>query len=248
MPHPRVPPAILLLLATASCGQLADDTRTSSSIRRDAAPPAVALGVRPTTRPDVFEPGDLLLVRVDELTTDPGAALIVPTRVQADGTIEPPLCPSMVVTGMDRATVERTLSAAYMGCFSERDPTAEVTRLQVANTGGPMPGPIAEGDLIRCEVNGLTVDPGRTRVLVQRVDGAGRVSLPMLAPVRVAGLTDGPAARAVAEAYRRANVLAGAQVSVLVLERAPADAGHLALPDGPLKPVPEALRFLYERR
>ncbi len=37
-------------------------------------------------------------------------------------------------------------------------------------------------------------------------------------------------------------------MQVLTLERAPADAEHKSLPDGPIEPVPEALRPLYGPR
>ena len=72
--------------------------------------------------------------------------------------------------------------------------------------------------------------------------------MPQVPPVHVAGLTDGRAAAAVAAAYRSANMIGNAAVSVLVLERAPADAMDKSLPDGPINPVPEVLRYLYVPR
>ena len=235
-----------LTLAAASCGK--PGSRPVDRATAVATKTAAAGATRPSAQPDRFVPGDLLLLKVYFTSIEPNAVLTVPVRVQADGTIEAPLLPVMSVAGMDRVTLERAVAAAFGHCFTSADPPVTVARLQVADDGGPTPGPIGVGDLVRCAVNGLSLDPMRPTVIVRRVDAGGTFDLPYVGPVHVAGVSEGAAARAVAQGYRDANVLAGAQVSVLILERAPADAAHRALPDEPVQPVPEPLRFLYESR
>ena len=207
-------------------------------------PTAPALAARPSTRPAVVDAGDLIEIRVRGLSPD-GTTPIV-ARVQPDGTVGLPLVADVTVGGLDRPAAARAVAAAYRGANVLSQPGVDLRRLRVAGTGGPAGGPIAIGDLVRCSIVGLREKPDAAEVIVVRVDPAGRLDVPLVAPV--AGLTDGGAAAAVARAYHDANVLSAAAVSVLTLEPAPADAAHLSLPDGPLQPVPEPLRFLYESR
>ena len=196
----------------------------------------------PATRPDVYGPGDLLQVRV-QMSSDPAATTVMTARVQADGTLALTGPPDLAAAGLDRAALTEILTRIYSGMGGP--PMVDVRRLQVAGAERLTPGPIGTGDLVRCEVYGLGVVPGQPTVIVQRVSTGGTIQPPLIGPVRVAGRTDGRAADAVTAAYRAANILSTAQVYVLTLERAPADAADKSLPDGPVDPVPPLLRELY---
>ena len=221
------------------------------SVRRIDYPTVVADVVSrvgpPTTHPSCYDPGDLLEVSINGLSTEqPTQAVAFPVRVQGDGTIRVPLVADLNVGGKDAAGVAKVVADAFRAANIMSNAQITVRRLQVAGTGGPMPGPIAPFDLIRCAVFGMA--PGESPVTVARVDSHGNVRVPLIPPLHVAGLTDGAASTALAEAYRKANLIAGGFGSVLLLERAPPDAAHRALPDEPILPVPEPLRHLYESR
>ena len=224
------------------------------SVRRIDYPPVgaaatqITLAGRATTRPGVFDAGDLLAISLPGLSTEPAHAHPMVARVGADGLIGLPMVGDVAVGGLDRPAAARAISDAFVNAHVLQQPSVSVRLLQVGGTGGVTPGPIGVGDLVRCLVTGLSTEPTLLTVVIVRVDAHGDLSPTFLAPVHVAGLTDGAAAAAVSRAYRDANILQSAVVSVLTLERAPADAEHLSLPDGPVQPVPEPLRFLYETR
>ena len=226
----------------ASCGKSSKDAGRPAAPPPATAPAAAPVLWRPTTHPGCFDPGDLLEVRVNGLD-EPGAVTGMAARVQADGTISLPLLNGPVpVVYLDRAAAGKRIGVAYREANVLSHAEVDVRRLAVA--GASVAGPIGNYDLVRCEVQQLEAN-GRPSASVGRVDDRGLLSVPLLAPVAVAGLTETRAAAAVAKAYREANVLSQAQVSVLVLERAPADAAHKSLPDGPIEPVPIMLRDLY---
>ena len=249
-PAAAVAVVIGALGAVPSCEKSSDDAGRPPAPATTLPVPAAAadaLRGRPATRPDVYQAGDLLEVRVVGL---PAPAAPTPTvaRVQADGTISLMYVPDVPVAGRTAAECGLLVTDAYRNGNVFSNAPVDVRRLQVAGTGGPSAGPIGPYDLVRCTVNELSDDKARPTVTVRRVDGRGELALLFIAPVKVAGLTDGRAAAAVAAAYREANIVSHAPVSVLTLERAPAGADHLALPDGPIGPVPEPLRDLYVAR
>ena len=229
-------------VSVVSCGR-----STQEKAETAAPPPAVAAGApprwRPTTHPGRFDPGDLLDVGVIGLGTD-GQVLPQPARVQSDGTIRLPLLNGPVpVAFADRAEATARIAEAYRKANVLNNAVITVRRLEVGDPAANV-APIGDYDLVRCEL--LAAGPtDKPIVSVERVDDRGQLAAPLLAPVRVSGLTEPAAAAAIAEAYRNANIMVAPQVSVLVLERAPADAAHKSLPDGPIDPVPPQLRELY---
>ena len=219
------------------------------SVRRIDYPPVAAADVvsrvgPPTTHPSCYDPGDLLEVSIGGLAAEPLQDTAFPVRVQSDGTIRVPMVADVNVGGKDAAAVAHAVSAALRDANIVAMAQVSVRRLQVAGTGGPAPGPIAPYDLLRCTIFGVAPETGP--MIVARVDSHGNVNVPLIPPLHVAGLTDGAASTALVDAYRQANLLAGGFGSVLLLERAPPDAAHRALPDEPILPVPEPLRHLYE--
>ena len=73
---------------------------------------------------------------------------------------------------------------------------------------------IGKADTITIKINDL-VGPGVQTTKTTRVDDSGNVSVPMLSgPIKAAGLTAPQLERAIAQAYRDANIIRVAQVSV----------------------------------
>ncbi len=230
--------ALTLAVAASSCGKSADRATPAP-----ADPPRPALW-RPTTHPGCYDPGDLLQVRVADLT-GPDSTTAMPARVAADGTIRLPfLSGPVAVAGLDRADAAARVATAYRDSSVLSHARVDVVRLQVAGTAAAPPASIGRFDLVRVGVYELRAKGGES-ASVGRVDDRGTVWAPLLGPVAVAGQTEPAAAAAVAQAYREANMLAHAQVSILVLEPAPADAAHESLPDGPIEAVPAVLKDLY---
>jgi protein involved in polysaccharide export with SLBB domain len=198
-----------------------------------------------TTQPGRILVGDLLAVEVSDLT-GPGSALVVPKEVAADGTISMPyMSKPLAVAGMTDGQAQQAVTEQYrVENIIQRAPV-NVRRLRVAGTGGAPPGPIAPYDLVRISISDLA-GPAYVTALVARADGDGMVNLPYIGPRKIAGLTDQQAEAAIAKTYRSENIVQHAWVSVLRLEAAPPDAGRVDLPDVPIYPIPEILRWLYE--
>jgi protein involved in polysaccharide export with SLBB domain len=77
---------------------------------------------------------------------------------------------------------------------------------------------IGKGDIINVSVSNL-VEQNLETIRQSTVSESGNVNLPLIAtPVKAEGLTEAELQRAVADAYRNANILSNAQVSVQVLE------------------------------
>ena len=208
-----------------------------------AGPPTLSAAA--ATRPSAFAPGDLVECLVRGLT-GPKADHGFTARVQADGTVGLPYLPPVAIGGLDRTTAASRIVEAYRAAHILSQAAVYLRLVQVGDTAGPAPSEIGSGDLVLCSVIGIAVEPEQAKAYISRVDANGEVVMPLVLPVHVAGLTDTAAARTFDDAYRQANVLSSAGVTVLTLEKAPPDAAHLKLPDGPIQPVPEPLRYLYE--
>ncbi len=77
---------------------------------------------------------------------------------------------------------------------------------------------IGKGDIVNVSISNL-VEQGIETAKQTTVSESGNVNLPLIAtPVKAEGLTESDLQRAVQDAYRNANILSNAQVSVNVLE------------------------------
>ncbi len=76
---------------------------------------------------------------------------------------------------------------------------------------------IGRNDLIGVSITDL-VAPNVETVRTTRVSEGGMVSLPLLEPIKAAGLTEAQMERAIAKAYKDANLIQNANVSVSVTE------------------------------
>jgi polysaccharide export outer membrane protein len=77
---------------------------------------------------------------------------------------------------------------------------------------------IVPGDVVVVSVSGLQTEPGLETTSQSQVSESGNINLRLIPPVRAEGLTEAELQRAVADAYRNANILSTAQVSVQVAE------------------------------
>jgi protein involved in polysaccharide export with SLBB domain len=230
--------------AVVSCDKSSNNAPPPAAHAATAAAVGTPSRWRPTTRPDFLDPGDLLGVRVLGLTADTVRTEIV-VHVQADGTVALPLLAGPVpVAGVDRTAAARRIGDAYHRANVLSKADVEIRRLAVAAGDGRAGAVVGNYDLLRCEIQQLESGT-RATVAVGRVDGRGMLSAPLIAPVHVAGLTEAGVAAALGKGYHDANILSEPQVSVVVLERAPDDAAHKSLPDGPIDPVPFELRELF---
>jgi polysaccharide biosynthesis/export protein len=76
---------------------------------------------------------------------------------------------------------------------------------------------ISPNDLISVEITDL-MGPGQATVKTTRVSESGKISLPYIKTIEVEGLTEYEAEEAISDAYRLANLITNAQVSVNVVE------------------------------
>lgn len=76
---------------------------------------------------------------------------------------------------------------------------------------------IGRNDLISIAITDL-VAPNVETIRTNRVSESGMISLPLIGQVKAAGLTEAELEEAIAEAYRKANLMEDAQVSVSVAE------------------------------
>jgi len=76
---------------------------------------------------------------------------------------------------------------------------------------------ISANDLLQISISDLN-GPGLDTIKTARVTESGNISLPNIGPVRAEGLTEYELEQAIASAYRTANIIANATVSVTVAE------------------------------
>ncbi|MGC4031714.1 MAG: polysaccharide biosynthesis/export family protein [Tepidisphaeraceae bacterium] len=90
-------------------------------------------------------------------------------------------------------------------------------------------GVLRAGDVVEFLVNDLH-GPGTTTAFITRIDEKGEVTLPMLKPVAVAGLTNDAAGPPVAKAYEAAGMISGPVVTATIV----ATAAQMPVKPGPL--------------
>ncbi|HSV14360.1 MAG TPA: polysaccharide biosynthesis/export family protein [Tepidisphaeraceae bacterium] len=76
---------------------------------------------------------------------------------------------------------------------------------------------IGKNDVVNVSVTDL-VGPGVETQKITRVSESGRISLPLIGQVQAEGLTEAQLEQAIVDAYRNANLIQNAQVSVTVTE------------------------------
>jgi protein involved in polysaccharide export with SLBB domain len=217
-----------------------------------ADPPATAAPTdllaqlaRPTNRPGIIQPGDWLRLSVDDLLAQNKTAVVI-SRVNADGTADFPMLGFIAVAGMSDSEAQLQAGKAYKAANIIADPHVMVRRIYLGRPGDPAPGPVHPFDLVRIDVMDLQA-AGLSATTIGRVSSDGRIGPPQLGSIKIADLTDAAAAKVISKAYRDAQMIPGAYVKVTTLEAAPPDAEHLDLPDGPVYPVPDAIKPLFQQ-
>ena len=92
-----------------------------------------------------------------------------------------------------------------------REPTAEDLVPSDTDYG------LSPGDLIAVSITDL-IGPGVESLKQVRVTDTGRISLPYINQIQIAGLTEAQAEQAISNAYRDAQIIQNAQVSVVTIE------------------------------
>ena len=240
----------LAVFTLAGCDKPAKETGTTTSppaatVQVPPAAPAISSLARPTTQPGLIQPGDWLRVDLPELAAA-GKTSVVYARVSGDGTVALPLVGPIVVGGLTTPAVEALADKAYNDAHIISQPHVTAEWIYLHQPGQPVPKVFGIGDLIRIDVADLT-GTGTGSAVIHRIDAEGRIAAPVIGRVKIEGLSDAAAAAALSNEYADQKIVHNAMVTVTTLEQAPPDAAHLDLPDGPIYPVPEALRPVFER-
>lgn len=171
---------------------------------------------------DEFDPwgtianGDLLAVTFQDLFA-PGVDTVKRLRVDANGNVRPPILANPVkIAGLDTAAAEQAISRAYDDANVHESLVNDVVRLAPARAADAhLLAPIRAGDVLTIGLADLS-GPGLETTKTTRVNRDGFVHLPLLQhPVRVGGMTDADAERAISLAYRNGNIVENAAVTVL---------------------------------
>jgi protein involved in polysaccharide export with SLBB domain len=249
----------MLGVGTIGACNKSDEANNSPPPTSQATSPSPAVTVKPapvaptsaptaylaTTQPGRILVGDLLGVEVWGLTR-PASTVLLPKQVAADGTISVPYTSKpLMVAGLTDAAAEQVIVDHFHEENIIQRAEVGVRRLRVAGTGGPLPGLIAPYDLVRIDIANL-LGPDSMTVRVERVGGDGMLEFPFIGTRKIGGLTGPQAEALIVKTYNVENIIQKALVNVLRLEAAPANAGAVDLPDVPIYPIPDVLRWLYE--
>jgi protein involved in polysaccharide export with SLBB domain len=158
--------------------------------------------------------GDLVRVSIVDLSSGTGWGP-VNVRVGQDGALPLPLV-AVMVDGLGEAQAAVAVEKAYRDAGLIRTAIVALRRVQAAEGADVKLGAIEAGDILRVavwELNGPHATGPTLKTL--KVDEQGEVTPPMLKGVKVAGLSEAEAGRAMQKAYREQGVLPAAQLTVL---------------------------------
>jgi protein involved in polysaccharide export with SLBB domain len=202
-----------------------------------ASQPADGAKVQPVEQKSAVIPDDLLKVTISDLIA-PGIETRKEVRVDPAGKISLPLVGRIGVKDLSLPEAQRAVQKAYRDANLLQNAQVEVVRLESGKHPSLKSGPIAVGEAVEFEIADLE-GPGKVSKQRLTVGEDGRVALPQLAkPVDVAGLTEAEAEQAIVRAYRDADVVVNAKVSVRRLgpmQVAPPPPPAPSKPDGAAK-------------
>jgi protein involved in polysaccharide export with SLBB domain len=187
---------------------------------------ASKLDARPIAR------GDLLSVTVYDLA-GPGARSEFKARVGADGTVGLPLIGTVTVDDLSEAKAVDAIVKALRDNNVAASAMVSVLRLESADRASVKLGPVAPGEVLRVTLMDLA-GPGVETVKTVKVAANGQIAMPLAGAIKVDGLTEADAARAIAKAYADKHLISGAQVTVLKVN------GAALLTDEEVEPLPAA--------
>jgi protein involved in polysaccharide export with SLBB domain len=173
------------------------------------------------TKPsDLIEPGDLLLVRVDDLNAM-GRTENLDIRVDDEGKVSLPLIRRVAVSGMNFPDAAKAIGKLYIDNGYFRTPKIEVSRTEESAQAKIKPAPIAAGEHVSIRIYDFP-KPGTSEDLDIAIDADGNADLPKIGKIKFAGLKECQAEDAVADALQKAKALKGP----IVLVRRTATADH----------------------
>ena len=169
----------------------------------------------PTTNPaGVLHPGDVVEFTVYDLY-GPGVATPLTVRLDEQGRVKLPMIDEVAVAGQTNDAAGLPVAKAYKAAQIVSGPmTVTVAIIATAAQMPVKPGPLARGDTLRLTVFDLT-GPGKRTDADCAIAADGTITAPLAGQVKVAGLSDGDASRAIAKAYKDAQIITNASVIVL---------------------------------
>jgi protein involved in polysaccharide export with SLBB domain len=172
---------------------------------------------RPTTRPvsqlGPIAKGDLLHLCIEDLA-GPGVQTLRETRVGEDGRAGLPMVGPLRLAGMTLPDAERAVVAEFRAQNLIANAVVKLERWETGTAPGTPTGPLRTGDFVRVWVVDLR-GPGLETIVNTQVDGQGRIDLPYLHEVQVAGQSEADAAKTIDKAYRDANLIQNGMAAVL---------------------------------
>lgn len=163
-------------------------------------------------RVDTIMPGDTLCIGVAELF--PGQVETIKTvHVNAQGDVPLLYLGGVHVGGMEFGTAEKVIAEAYKGAQLVAQTSVSINRL----AGGKVARPLRAGDRVSVRIFELA-EPGEWVVRIVPVSEGGKVGLPFIGQVELAGMDEGAAERVIAKRYEDQQRIRDAMVSVYRLE------------------------------
>jgi RNA polymerase sigma factor (sigma-70 family) len=170
----------------------------------------------PTSQPAVvgekIEPNDRLRIKIANLVA-PGMLTTLSPRVDPSGQISLPIIGQIYVEGEVPSEVEVEIRKAYFDANILRNAQVNVEFDERGSQISILSGPFQIGDHLLLNVVGVAGTGVQTTKLCV-VDANGDIDAPLLRNVKVQGLTEFGAEKAMANAYHSANLIQSAQVSV----------------------------------
>ena len=201
--------AILVSLAVIGGGVTAIVASESPQARGTAA-------TLPTSQPVVLgekiEPNDRLRITISNLVAE-GKSTTLRARVDPSGQISLPLVGQIHVGGDVPSEAEAAISKAYYDANLIQNAQVSVEFDERGSQISILSGPFQIGDHLLLNVVGVAgIGVQTTKLCV--VDAHGDIDAPLARNVKVQGLTEFGAEKAMSDAYHSANLIQAAQVSV----------------------------------
>jgi RNA polymerase sigma factor (sigma-70 family) len=177
-----------------------------------SAPPATVPTSQPEPTDDKIRPNERLRITISDLASQGENATMRP-RVDPSGRISLPLVGQIRVGGDVPSGAEAAISTAYHDANLITHAQVSVEFYERGSKISILSGPFQIGDHALLDVEsleGMGVKP--TKLCV--VDANGAINVPVVGNVKVVGLTEFETEKAIADAYRSAQLITAAEVRV----------------------------------
>lgn len=160
--------------------------------------------------------GDLISVTIYDLV-GPGKGATFPVRVDGDGKASLPHVGQVQVGGRTTDRAASAVSGAYRDAKLIENAVVTVGVLESGSAATVKPGPLNRGDRLRITIYGLVAQLQQPTTVLAMIGDDGSIELPVAGELKLAGLTEAEADKAIATLYRERGAVQGAIVSVLRL-------------------------------